>query len=310
MVTSSNKPLISVAIVTYNHEKYIAKALESVLAQKGSFSLEIIVGEDSSTDSIYAILQRYKETYPDIIKILKENGNMGALKNMIRVLKACSGDYIAILDGDDYWTNENKLQKQLDLLSSDSSLAACQHETSRVDEQERLLQSKLWDETIPATVTQKDLFKSENLSQTSTWLFRRSCIDITPTFLEQFPYDRVLAFYIAGYGNWGSIPEVMSAYRIHNTGIFSKQSEERKTQQVIEIYEAIWSYTPYRVLYKTEINERLRYLYKQQALGLLTKKALIGYCSGIMKAMYHTPKIKDKLFLVYHSLNQLFKHND
>lgn len=106
-------PVISVAVIAYNQEATIAQALDSILCQKGDFDLEVVIGEDASTDGTLAICQDYVERNPGIIKMLSGEPNLGIMGNFARTVKACTGDYLAILAGDDYWRDEQKLQKQL-----------------------------------------------------------------------------------------------------------------------------------------------------------------------------------------------------
>lgn len=104
------------AVITYNQEKTIGQALDSVLCQKGEFNLEVIIGEDGSSDNTWEICQSYADAYPDIITLLPNTTNLGIMGNFTRCVKACMGKYVAILAGDDYWCDECKLQKQLDYI--------------------------------------------------------------------------------------------------------------------------------------------------------------------------------------------------
>ena len=112
------KYLVSVCMITYNHEKYIAQAIDSILMQKINFELEIIIGEDFSKDRTREIVLDYKARYPNRIKLLLQEKNAGMMQNFIDTIKVCTGKYIALLEGDDYWTDPYKLQKQVDLLEN------------------------------------------------------------------------------------------------------------------------------------------------------------------------------------------------
>ena len=112
----SNKPLLSICCITYNHEKFIAKTIESFLIQETGFPFEIIIGEDCSTDATKDIILDFKRSYPSIITLIHSKENVGAFRNSYRTHAACKGDYVAICEGDDYWTDKYKLQKQVDFL--------------------------------------------------------------------------------------------------------------------------------------------------------------------------------------------------
>ena len=107
-------------MVTYNHEKYIEKAIQSILMQKTNFRIELVIGEDFSKDGTASIIKEYADKYADKIKASFNNPNLGMMKNVIKTMEACKGKYIAICDGDDYWTDPEKLQKQVDILESNN----------------------------------------------------------------------------------------------------------------------------------------------------------------------------------------------
>ena len=109
----SSKTKISVGVITYNQQSTIRQTLDSILVQKGDFDLEVVIGEDCGPDNTLVICQEYAEQYPNVVKLLPNTHNLGIMANFARVMKACTGDYVAICAGDDYWCDEYKLQKQL-----------------------------------------------------------------------------------------------------------------------------------------------------------------------------------------------------
>ena len=113
---------VSVAMITYNHERFIAQAIESVLMQQTDFAVELVIGEDCSTDGTRAIVRDYGERYPERIRLLLPEHNLGMMPNFVATLKACRGQYVASVEGDDYWTDPHKLQKQVDFLESASGV--------------------------------------------------------------------------------------------------------------------------------------------------------------------------------------------
>ena len=116
---------ISVGIITYNQQETIAQTLDSILCQKGDFELEVVIGEDCSTDNTWAICQEYAERYPKQVVLLENTHNLGIMANFARVMKACTGDYVGICAGDDYWCDEQKLQKQLDYMTAHPECGVC-----------------------------------------------------------------------------------------------------------------------------------------------------------------------------------------
>ena len=114
-----DKPLkVSVFMMTYNHETFIGQAIESVLAQETPFDWELVVGEDCSTDGTRAVVQEYCARFPDKIRLLPGDRRIGQMPNFARTIKACRGEYIAKLEGDDYWTDPKKMEKQVQFLDA------------------------------------------------------------------------------------------------------------------------------------------------------------------------------------------------
>ena len=118
-------------MITYNHESYITDAIEGVLMQKTNFPIELIIGEDCSTDNTRSICIAYQKKYPDIIKLRLPEKNLGVMPNFIQTLNAGNGKYIAICEGDDYWTDPLKLQKQVDFMEENDGYSFCFHNATR-----------------------------------------------------------------------------------------------------------------------------------------------------------------------------------
>ena len=126
--------MLSVIMTTYNHERYIAQAIESVLRQQTDFRIEIVIGEDCSTDRTRAIAEDYATQYPDAIRIITSAENVGWRKNYCRTIAAARGRYIAMLDGDDYFTHRKKLQMQVELLEANPEIGMCYTRSERIDD--------------------------------------------------------------------------------------------------------------------------------------------------------------------------------
>lgn len=121
----SDNILVSVYMLTFNHEKYIRKAIDSVLMQKVNFEYELVIGDDASTDGTKKIIQEYARKYPNTIRAYCRTKNIGALNNSISIKHKCRGKYLACLEGDDYWNIDNKLQLQVDFLESHPEFILC-----------------------------------------------------------------------------------------------------------------------------------------------------------------------------------------
>lgn len=128
-------PLVSVCMTTYNHEKFISQAIESVLCQRTTFGVEVVIGEDCSTDNTLAICRQYEAQYPDRVRVIASKNNIGMHANYRRTIEACRGKYIAMCDGDDWFNDENKLQIQVEELEN-SGAAMCYTRSERRGEDE------------------------------------------------------------------------------------------------------------------------------------------------------------------------------
>lgn len=119
------KPLVSVIVTTYNHEPYLADALDAILAQRCNFDVEIVLGEDCSSDNTLAICRDYAERYPDMIHLIASSENVGWRANYRRCVEAARGELIAFCDGDDYWCDENRLAEQVAMMEQNRNVGLC-----------------------------------------------------------------------------------------------------------------------------------------------------------------------------------------
>ncbi len=147
------KPIVDILMVTYNHESYIAQAIESVLSQKTKYIYRLLIGEDCSTDSTQQIVLDYYKKYPDKIELYLWKKNMGVSRNTIELWRRCQGKYIAYLEGDDYWTDPKKLEKQISFLEEHREYIGAVHNVRCVNDRGELLHRDfglypIWEEHI------------------------------------------------------------------------------------------------------------------------------------------------------------------
>lgn len=229
----SHKPQVHVCVITYNHEKYIAKALESVLCQKGQFDLKILVGEDGSVDNTALIVREFADKYPDKItaffhdpddKIII-NGRKSERKNFINNLVHADGDYIALLDGDDYWLDEKKLQKQIDFLEKNTSFVGCCHRAVCVDSDGNKLGTQLRHDTEGLGYRDFDIYDilKKNPIPSLSVVFRNPKLSVFPDwFYKTYMADWPLHIINAQRGVFRYFDEAMGAYRIHGGGAWAE----------------------------------------------------------------------------------------
>jgi glycosyltransferase involved in cell wall biosynthesis len=238
---------ISVVVTTYNHEKYISQCLESILCQKGDFQVEVIVGDDCSTDNTRTIALRFQEKYPWIIKILPPEPNLGITKNLKRSLDVCSGDYIAICEGDDYWTDEYKLLKQSDFLENHKDYSMCFSPIIVLYEDQNKFESLNFPQLI-----NKDTFSSEELIEEnfignfSCCMYRTEVVkQLPPEIFDFFTVDWMFNVACGRLGKIGLLHDWMSVYRKHPQGAWSGRNEFERLKELrslIDIYDQFYQY--------------------------------------------------------------------
>jgi glycosyltransferase involved in cell wall biosynthesis len=239
-------PKVSVLIITYNHEKYIAQTVASALNQEVNFQYEILVGDDCSTDHTREILKELAIAHPERIRLfLREEKGSGlpGKTNFVETLKACRGEYVALLDGDDYWTDVTKLQKQVNFLDAKPEFAVCFHNVEVAYEDQSQESWNYCPVDQKETSTIEDLLE-RNFIATSSTVFRRSPEALPDWFLRMKTGDWALHVLNAQRGKVGYIDEVMSVYRIHHGGYWSKQETIQNTLDEIVMFQALGKYLP------------------------------------------------------------------
>ncbi len=210
--------MVSVIMLTYNHAQYVKKALDSVLAQRADFPFEILIGDDASSDGTPAVLAEYQSSYPDRIRVFYSDVNQGTTRNAYRLFLAARGKYLASCEGDDYWTDADKLQKQVDFLEAHPEYVGCSHEIDVVNEDGKRLNKRVPWISKKRVYTIRD-FKGLLLPGHSSSIVRRNIFlqseEKYPVFWELSRYvgDRTAAVLWSARGKFYRFPERMSAYR-------------------------------------------------------------------------------------------------
>ena len=230
---------VTVLLTTYNHEKYIAQALESVLMQETNFDYEIVILEDCSTDGTGEILRAYHTKYPAKIRLRLAERNQRSNKAFAEEFLASSSVYIAMLDGDDYWTSQKKLQTQVEFLRGHPDYMLCFHNALRVYENEDRapLLHNLADQKPVSEL--EDLWQRNFIAGCAAML-RKDVLWQFPDWFYNLPYgDWPLYILSAQHGKIGYIDEVLGAYRIHPEGSWSKLDSIQKLEGLIAFYQTM-----------------------------------------------------------------------
>lgn len=225
-----NKPIVSVCVTTYNHGKFIKQCLDSILEQQTNFDYELLLGEDDSTDKTREICKEYADKYPKKVRlflhsrknVIRIDGQPTGRYNFLFNFSRARGKYIALCDGDDYWTDRHKLQKQVDFMNGNKEYALCFHPVQVLGGGR--------EEIYPAEkpkLTILELLK-RNYIQTNSVMYRRQkLVDISTDIM---PGDWHMHLYHAKFGKIGYLDDVMSVYRRHAGGIWASSNKTDRSE--------------------------------------------------------------------------------
>ncbi|MDD2268964.1 MAG: glycosyltransferase [Eubacteriales bacterium] len=252
MKYDKSKVLVSISCTAYNHEPYIAQCLEGFVMQKTNFKFEAIVHDDASTDKTAEIIREYAEKYPDIIKPIYEAENQyskydGSIR---RIMNAqMRGKYIAMCEGDDYWIDPMKLQKQVDFLDNNPNYSLCCHDAFRYYEGKVNQASYFNDYIVDCELCITDIL-NQWVIPTASMLYRQSIMEGNEVFCTKYKPitgDLIIQLICAAKGNIWYINQPMSVYRVNLKGdsmtARSKGREEYLFHKQMQMYRDFSTYT-------------------------------------------------------------------
>ena len=242
MVPSSMDLLVSVMITTYQHEKYIEQAVTNIIEQVTDFSVELIIADDCSPDDTSVIIEKIIKQYNGNKTILyfRHPTNYGAKINGPFALSQCKGKYIAFCEGDDYWSDPNKLQKQVDFLEQNPDYIACFHDVNVLETDGNLVEDHLT--VVPARhETLLDLADLGNFIHTPSIVFKTVIKELPDEFKLAPVGDYFLYLILAQYGKFKYIPEKMAVYR-NNVGMHSTLDSKTRSRKYHQSIFLIWLY--------------------------------------------------------------------
>lgn len=256
---------LSICSITYNHGKFVRQALDSMLMQNVGFDYEIIVADDCSSDDTREILKEYQHRYPGKIRLILHEKNIGVTRNFKSSLDAASGQYVAICEGDDYWIDPNKVQRQVDFLDTHPDYAICFHK-AKIDFYEvNPFDFKDYNESTPETTTIYDLIKG-NYIHTPTCVYRNGLFGKYPDEFLEFKFgDWPLNLLNALHGKIYFIPEELGAYRVYANGVWSLKSLKKRIKIAIQFLKEVQPFFPvqYAIEFKHSRRNYTKYLVKQ-----------------------------------------------
>jgi glycosyltransferase involved in cell wall biosynthesis len=239
------KPSVDVAIVAYNHRPFIGQAIESVLAQQSVFPVRVIVGDDGSTDGTQEIIRQLACEFPERVFPILHKENLGLLhpdRIAFKVLRSCMAKYVAVLDGDDYWIDRDKLQLQVDMLEADPSLSMCHHaiEINYEDQRGGPIRSPVG---CRSRSTIEDLLQGVNFIHTCSMVYRRDLFPEQPAWFAKLPLgDWPMCCLLAQHGDIGFLNRVMAVYRVHRSSSWYHKPDAYRHDAVVRMYRELRSH--------------------------------------------------------------------
>ncbi|MDE5423401.1 glycosyltransferase [Ancylomarina sp. DW003] len=287
------KPLVSIHCITYNHENYIAQALEGFLLQKTNFPIEIVICDDASTDKTANIIREYADKYPNLIVPLLQSENQysqGVKPGFDIVMPRCQGKYIAHCEGDDYWIDPYKLQKQVNFMEGNPEYSFIFHDCEILNQNSGSRQLRVGKRVIDETVDLVSAIKQNNMPTAS--ILHRNVLDRNSTPGWSFRTkkgDYCLVILLAEKGLGKYLPDVMSVYRVHEGGVWSGNDHEYRNKEDINFFYLLYEYFSDTNVRAT-IKKRLNYCFIEKAFIKIKKGEII---SGLYLYLRHINSIND-----------------
>lgn len=244
---NENEPImVSIVVAAFNHQAYIGQAIESFLVQETNFRVEILINDDASTDNTAQILKEYAVKLPNLFKnsYQTENQYSKGKKPWINVLfPNARGKYIAICEGDDYWIDSLKLQRQVDFLESEKEYSFCFHDAIHLNEKNGTKHRRIGNRVIDETPDLESVIIQNNIP-TASLVFRNKLRmkDFPDWYYKTGKGDYALVILLATIGRGKYLPEVMSVYRIHEVGVWNSKSVHIRYEENVRFYAAVGHY--------------------------------------------------------------------
>lgn len=276
-------PKVSVCMITYGHEQFIEEAIKGVLMQEVEFGIELIIANDCSPDKTHEIIRNIISRHPkkNLIKYYKHDENVGMKPNCIFALKHCTGKYIAMCDGDDYWTDPYKLQKQVDFLEANETCALSFHQTKTIydDGREHLYNNF----ELNSSFNFVDLVRRPFISTVSS-VFRNP--NPLPDWFEEIASDWPLFLHISSKGNLYYMSECMAVYRRHSQGVWSSLSNDVQYNNTILLLDKLDRIFGYKYHEDFEKSKQARYQIHYPVMPVLKKISLPGRLKRKLKSIF------------------------
>lgn len=298
MIANNNmkKTCVSVVMITYQHESYIQQAIEGVLMQEANVDIELIIADDNSSDFTEKIVHHLQSSHKNgaWIHYNKHDTNKGMMPNFVWALSQAKGDFISLCEGDDYWTDPHKIQKQVDYLKNNPDCALVFHNAYRLFTDGRL---ELFNEYHRTRYTAQDLWH-QWLIPTASALYRNDLLKYPEWFIKSTHGDLGLFLLLGEHGLFGCINETMCVYRIHDTGVtqnhFKTIEHRLKHVEQLQEMDAYFESKYHQPIMQRIINYNLSAAYllakcqkKMKAIHLLIKSMKLNFAAVIRNVYFY-----------------------
>jgi glycosyltransferase involved in cell wall biosynthesis len=289
MRSEQSNPLVAVWMVAYNHEKYIAQAIEGIVNQKSDFKFKLFIGEDCSTDATKKICLKYKKAFPDIVEVRSGDKN-SIIINTKWAYSSCfnsGAKYIAMCEGDDYWTDPYKLQKQADFLEKNPNIAGCFHDAIVVDEDNKVIKDNYYAPS-KEVFNQRDCLVWGGASATCSVFFRSLVLNDMPEWFARAMCDYTLDLLISEYGDIAHIKGSMGAYRIHKGGAWQGTDSHTNNESVLMRYKVCLTNPKFKKNYSNFFYNRISELSSVLSLHYQNRKIKFKKIKYACHYLYYT----------------------
>lgn len=287
---------LSILLICYNQEEYINQCLDSILFQNIPFEFEVIVADDASMDNTLTIVKNKFIGSIQNLKILDHTTNLGISKNYKRAFESCQGEYIAVMEGDDYWTSPQRLLTHVDFLDTHRECVMSMNRYLQFDEQLNTITNSGWSSVGNYKyVTARDMASGNKLGNLSACVFRKSEINkIKSDFYELDIADWMLGLVLSKNGFIAILKELTSVRRVHGNGEWSKMPENKKKESLINCIDSYNAYLEYEYdkefsILKNEISNSVN--------SRVSKYSTIGFVPPII--IYLLKLIVPRNFIIY-----------
>ncbi|HFT7189534.1 TPA: glycosyltransferase family 2 protein [Enterobacter ludwigii] len=305
---------VSICCITYNHEKYIAAAIDSFLAQRTNFAFEILIGEDKGGDGTLTIINEYQEKFPGIVKVITAEKNLGANGNIRNVISHAQGSYIAFCEGDDYWLDPNKIQKQYDAMILHPEINFCFHPAFALNPDGSKVKRFDKGDLVRRFNVEDVLNKNGQFSPTSSYMFKKEVVASLPEWFENAPVgDLFIELYAMKEAGGLYLPSTMSVYRLFADNSWSSAIKKDFTKN-IETQKNIIKYTKLSIAdfdeYEKIYDLRFSRIYCDIATKFLIRKDYISFEKYLVKSYSCHPHSsrKQELYLRFKAFPVLLNY--